>query len=877
MSSNKKDNSSNFDFDTEKLKKYGSKFAYYFDIFYRVMKGFVGVIAIILIVVAFLAGGTVIGYFASLVEDTPIPTHAEMEKQVYDYNKKSTLFYADNSKISDLRSDLIRTPVSLDEMSPLIINAVVATEDENFFLHEGIVPKALIRAGLQEVTGAAMVSGGSTLTQQLIKQQILSAEVTHSRKAVEIMYAMHLENSFEKNEILEAYMNISPFGRNNNGRNIAGIEEAAQGIFGVPASEVNLPQAAFLAGLPKSPISYSPYTQYGQVKEDVSAGLYRQGEVLYSMYREGYIDEQAYNEARAYDVTDDFIRQTEEDTRDPALSYVYNLVKEEAQEIIMDAMILEDGITEEQLAQDSDLKTQYKDEADFEMTNGGYNIYSTIDPVIHNAVEQRVSEIKDSFGQPKKLTWVDAEGVRQTSEKDYPVQIGGTLIDNATGRVLSFIGGRDFDVDNHNIAFDSRRGTGSAIKPIVAYGPALASNFITPATIIPDTELVVSDGPGETHSISNVGRTTNDWGDARRWLVASQNIPATKVYLGMFENNINPATYVRRMGIGPDAISDADFANASTALGGYSLGPTPTEVSGAFAAIGNKGVFNEPYVIERIVNSNGDVIYQHELDPVQVWPESANYLLYDMLRGVTSTGGTARSLPGTLDFNVDLASKTGTTNNTQDVWYAGVTPKVSFTTWMGHGRNIELDSANGLSPSQRNLRNWASIMNAVYSVKPEVIGVGETLPLPADGSVTSSTVLASTGMKPGNVSVPNKGTVQIGGPTKSELFRKDNIPGTTVYDFAVGAKPEETRGFWNKSINIQKPPTSSPKPEEDSDESVEDESSESEEETDDSENSDNNEEETPAPPEDSDSEDPQDPPANEENENNEDNGNADND
>lgn len=289
MSSDNKKNNSNFE--QEKFKEYGRKFGYYFDIFYRVIKGIVGVLLLIVVVLGALAGGTVIGYFGSLVEDIPAPTQAQMQSEINDYDVKSTLYYADDIIISDVRSDLLRTPISVENVSPLIIQGVVATEDENFFIHEGIVPKSLIRAGIQELSGAPMVTGGSTLTQQLVKQQILSAEVTHSRKAVEILYATHLENAVEKDDILESYLNVSPFGRNNLGQNIAGIEEAAQGIFGVSASEVNLPQAAFLAGLPQSPISYSPYNQYGEVKEDVSAGIYRQQEVLYSMYREGYIDE----------------------------------------------------------------------------------------------------------------------------------------------------------------------------------------------------------------------------------------------------------------------------------------------------------------------------------------------------------------------------------------------------------------------------------------------------------------------------------------------------------------------------------------------------------------------------------------------------------
>jgi len=770
------------------------KTSHYFDIFYGVMKGLVGITVTILVVVGALAGGAAIGYFASLVDDAPMPTQAEMATQVNDYNQTSTLHYADNSEISNIRADLIRSPVTLDEISPLIINAVIATEDENFLEHEGIVPKAIIRAGVQELSNAPTVSGGSTLTQQLIKQQILSPEVTHERKAIEILYATHLENHFEKDQILEAYLNVSPFGRNNQGQNIAGIEEAAQGIFGVPATDVTLPQAAFLAGLPQSPISYSPYTQYGQVEENLEAGLNRQEEVLYSMFREGYITKEDYNNALNYDVTADFLQQSNEETTDPTQSYVYDLVESEGQQIIMDAMLEEDGITAEQLAENPDLETEYRQRADAEIRNGGYDIYSTIDPVIHNTVEQRVAEMQGSLGTTRTVTYTNDNGETQTIE--YPVQIGGAMIDNDTGRVLSFIGGRDYDYSEFNIAFDSRRGTGSAIKPLITYGPALAEDFITPASIIPDTELIVPDGTNDTHNISNIGRTTNEWGNVRRWLAISQNIPNTRLYMAMLENDINPQSYIRTMGIGPEAISDNEFYQASTSLGGYSAGPTPTEIAGAYATIGNNGVFNEPYVIDRIVNANGDVVYQHEEDPVRVWPETANYLLYDILRDVTTSSGTAQSIPDQLNFNADLASKTGTTNQTRDVWYAGVTPSLSFTTWMGYdNQNISLQWENGVSPAQRNLSNWANIMNAVYNVKPEVIGTGETVQEP-DG-ITSETVLEATGMQAGEVTLPNDETISVDGDTKTEIFANDNIPETTTYDFAIGADDEALADFWS--------------------------------------------------------------------------------
>ncbi|HLR92425.1 MAG TPA: transglycosylase domain-containing protein, partial [Atopostipes sp.] len=626
--------------DYEKLKKFGSTFSYYFDIFYRVAKELIGFIVLILAIIVFLGGGAALGYFASLVEDAPMPTKAEMQAQVNDYNRKSTLYYADNSEISDLRSDLIRTPVNLENISPFIINAVIATEDENFSLHEGVVPKAIIRAAAQELSNASNISGGSTLTQQLIKQQILSSEVTHSRKAVEILYAMHLENHFEKDQILEAYMNVSPFGRNNLGQNIAGIEEAAQGIFGVSASEVTLPQAAFLAGLPQSPISYSPYTQTGEVKEDHSAGLYRQREVLYSMFREGYITEDVYQEAVNYDVTADFLQRSSEDEHNSSYSYEYDLVEREARSIIMDIMLEEDGITEEQLTNDPALRQEYYDSADYEMRNNGYKIFSTIDSEIHHAIQQRVTETQDQFGDTRVVTYTDDNGETQTIE--YPTQVAGTLTENETGRVIAFVGGRDYELENFNIAFDSRRSSGSVIKPLITYGPALAEHFITPATIVPDTELIVPDGVTGTHNIENFGRTTNDWRDARYWLQQSQNIPNTKIYLAMLDEGINPGKYIRALGMGPEAISDEAFSYPSTSLGGYDYGPTATELAAAYSAIGNKGVYNEPYVIERIENAAGEVVYQHELNPTRVWSETTNYILYDMLRDVT-TDGTGRA------------------------------------------------------------------------------------------------------------------------------------------------------------------------------------------------------------------------------------------
>src|SRR5690625_5069371 len=176
------------------------------------------------------AGGVGAGYFASLVKDEPIRSYEEMRKDIYNYEETSKLYFAGNKYIGDIRSDLHREEIKLEDVSELVIQAVLATEDQLFYEHNGIVPKAIVRALYQEVTNSSAQTGGSTLTQQLIKNQILTNEVSFERKAKEILLAMRLENFFEKDEILEAYLNIIPYGREASGRNIAGIQTAAKGV-----------------------------------------------------------------------------------------------------------------------------------------------------------------------------------------------------------------------------------------------------------------------------------------------------------------------------------------------------------------------------------------------------------------------------------------------------------------------------------------------------------------------------------------------------------------------------------------------------------------------------------------------------------------------
>ena len=229
-----------------------------FNITVRVLQSLFLVFISFFLLFTALGAGIGLGYFAFLVEDTKIPSKIELQQDLGDITQTSKLVYANGNAISNIRSDLRRTNIASNQISPLIKKAVVATEDEYFYQHHGVVPKAVLRALLSEAIGGAG-GGGSTLTQQLVKQQILSSETTFKRKANEILLALEVEKNFSKDEIITMYLNVSPFGRNNQGQNIAGVQEAAIGIFGKNASDLTLPQAAFIAGLPQSPIIYSPY------------------------------------------------------------------------------------------------------------------------------------------------------------------------------------------------------------------------------------------------------------------------------------------------------------------------------------------------------------------------------------------------------------------------------------------------------------------------------------------------------------------------------------------------------------------------------------------------------------------------------------------
>ena len=422
---------------------------------YQILWNLALIFMILIILGIGFAGGLGAGYFASLVRDEPVRSYESMKKEIYNYEETSELYFANEVYLGKLYTDLEREEVKLPDVSEDLINAVVSTEDEYFYQHDGVVPKAIMRALFQEVTNASVQSGGSTLTQQLIKNQILTNEVSFERKAKEILLALRLENFFEKEEILEAYLNVSTFGRNSSGRNIAGVQSAAKGIFGVNVSELTLPQSAFIAGLPQSPFGYTPYTNKGEIKQNLEPGITRMKTVLKRMYNGEKINKQQYEEAIAYDITKDFITVHE----NPIENYPWVTIEIEkrATEVLSVILAEKDGFSVEDLESNETLNEKYMMLADRDIRQNGYKIHSTINKDIYD----RFNEVVENFqyyGRDKTKTITDPD-TGETKTVTDPVETGAILIENKTGKIISFVGGRDYKRETTQSCYN-----GSTIK-----------------------------------------------------------------------------------------------------------------------------------------------------------------------------------------------------------------------------------------------------------------------------------------------------------------------------------------------------------------------------------------------------------------------------
>ncbi|MBM7712605.1 transglycosylase domain-containing protein [Enterococcus xiangfangensis] len=730
------------------------------------------------IVVLFLGGLLVVGigagYFAHLVEGTPTPTKTEIKQEVGDIAEPSKLLYADDQELATIQSDPIREKVDSDEISTWVKKALVATEDENFYEHRGVVPKAVVRALLGELVGFGAGSGGSTLTQQVVKQQVLTNETSFKRKANEIVLAFDLEKYLSKDEILTAYLNVSPFGRNNKGQNIAGVEEAAIGIFGVHAKDLSLPQSAFIAGLPQSPIVYSPYTNTGDLKQDYSIGMARKDDVLFNMYRQQMISKKEYDEAKKYDLSKDF--QAREDIEVQQHGFLYYTVYNEAISIVAKQQAEEDGVSDSEYNKD-DVRSRYVEQAKVKMQNQGLVVKSTIDKNIYDAMQLGVAE----YGQ-----YLD-DGSGATIEP------GTVMMDNQTGRIYGFIGSRDYNTNQNNHAFDTVRQAGSSIKPVLVYGPAIDQGLLGSATRIADFPMKYQRGEHAGKELENAeNKGSKTFQTAREALVESTNITAYHVYQDMLAKKGSEQfaydNYLKKM----NYPTSNTWGVESAPLGTTGIS-TLTEING-FQTLANGGVYQQGYMIESITDSTGKEIYKHKNAPVQVFSKATASIMNDMMRSVINEQHTTpfKSILSGVNYSLstaDWVGKTGTTDNYADNWLIVSTPSITLGTWTGRDDNKPMNDGAG----NRTATYMAYLAGRIYQVNPSVFAENEEFELSDD--VKQIKVSDFTGLKSGKVS-HNGTNYQVPSGETTSLWAKDG-PAENTYEFGIGGDEDDYKTYWN--------------------------------------------------------------------------------
>ena len=743
------------------------------------IKGVLNTLFILGFIGGLFGAGVALGYGVALFDKAKVPPAEDLVKQVKNVSSISEIVYADGSVIASIESDLLRTSVSSEEISDNLKKAIVATEDEHFLEHKGVVPKAVIRATLGTFAGLGSSSGGSTLTQQLIKQQVVGDAPTLARKATEIIDALALERSMSKDEILTTYLNVAPFGRNHKGQNIAGAQQAAEGIFGIDANKLSIPQAAFLAGLPQSPITYSPYENTGELKsdEDLELGLKRAKDVLYNMYRTGALTQEEYDQYKDYNLKQDFLPSGTVNA--VSRDYLYFTAMAEATDRMYDYLVQQDNVSSQELKKEA-IQKAYHERAEQELSNGGYKITTTINKKIHNAMQNAVANygrlVDDSTGQP---------------------EVGNVLMDNKTGAVLGFVGGRNYQINQNNHAFDTKRSPASTTKPLLAYGIAIDQGLMGSASILSNYPTKFSNGNPIMY-VNSPGTGMMTLGEALNY---SWNIPAYWTYRTLREKGVDVKGYMEKMGY-----EIPEYGIESLPMGG-GIEVTVVQHTNGYQTLANNGVYHQKHVISKIESSDGRVIYEFQDKPVQVYSKATATIMQSLLREVISSRITSSFQTDLASINSNLAradwiGKTGTTNEDENMWLMLSTPRLTLGGWLGHDDNRPMAKGAG---HYRNANYMAHLVNAIQEAEPGVWG-NERFNL--DSSVTQSQVLRSTGQKPGQVSVNGK-TVDLSGSTVTSYWANKAGAPTTSYHFAIGGSESDYQNAWSSIVSTLPTPSSS--------------------------------------------------------------------
>ena len=525
-----------------------------------------------------------------------------------------------------------REAVPLNRVSPFFVQAVLATEDHRFWEHRGIDHLRILKALWVNLVRSGRVEGASTITQQLAKNLFFSFQRTYQRKFRELGVALQIEARYSKNEILEAYINQIAFGVGAHG-----VEQASQVFFGKPALQLSLPEAALLAGLPKSPSRYNPFRYLERARE-------RQRVVLARMAAVGYISED--EAAKAYQAR---LSLRPPGGAQPSGDYFIDLVLK-------------------------DLEERYGSDV---VHHAGLKVFTTLDPQLQAAAIDSVQHGLAKLDQILKV----------------PPAVGGdagthpqgalVAVEAHSGAVRALVGGRDHAETEFNRALQNNRQPGSGFKPFLYYA-ALEKGGLNPAAVFVDRKVAIRIPGQPAWTPRNFNGEYEGPMILKRALVHSVNTIAAQLV-----DRIGPKAVIdaaRRFGI-----KSPLAAVPSVALG--TSGVSPLEMAAAYATLAAGGVHHEPFWIRRVEDSSGRILEERILSGRRVLDASIAFQLIDMMRAVLDqgTGAVVRQL----GFQLPAAGKTGTTDDFNDAWFTAFTPSLSVCVWVGFDRGTSMRDAQG--------------------------------------------------------------------------------------------------------------------------------------------------------------------------------------
>ena len=656
----------------------------------RVIGGFFKVLGTLILIG--LCTGALLACFATVYINEVIVPKAKLYLDDFPLGENSIMYYQDKEsgryvEMTTLFSTKSSLWVDFEDMPKDLINATVSIEDRRFWTHPGVDWRRTAKAVLDMFTGG-QISGGSTITQQLIKNTTQENETTVKRKITEIVRALWFTQNNTKEATLERYLNIIPLGGQ-----YEGVGSASMGYFGKPVSELTLAECASLISITNNPSKYSPYSfarSKGVNTEEIwdarQWNKYRQEVVLSEMLKNGYITQAEHDAAVAQELH--FVRSEGQE----AETKIYTWYEETVYSDVRDALQEKFGWAGQRL--------------DEVMSKGGLRIYTCYDPAAQSIAE---------------AVYTNRENLDYTSKDGQRLQSAICVIDNQTGNVAAIVGRFDEKTVNlgSNYANSGHRQPGSSFKPLAVYSPALEMGKITPYSVFDDYPYQVLNGkawPLNGGYASYYGHVT-----VRHALKESLNTVAVRIMA-----EITPEEsfkFVRdkyhidleegRM-VNGEMVTDITL---SLSMGGLTDGVNVRDMAEAYSTFPNNGAYQGSRTFTKVtqmVNGQEITLIDNTLTPDPVIKETTAWYMNDMLQGVFDSGGTAAGRAKALR-RFHAAGKTGTTNNDHDRWFVGYTPYYTAAVWTGYERGTTITGA----PFNVALDLWEKVMVPLHENLPD--------------------------------------------------------------------------------------------------------------------------------------------------------------